>query len=54
MTPNAYTTNLVWSAIPPDICAGIRASKGVCEHPELLVVLSIDGFGSHLQGDALS
>ena len=53
MTPNAYMTNTVWNAIAPDICAGIHASKGVCEHPELWVVLSIDGFGSHLQGNAL-
>ncbi len=53
MTPNTYITILVWNAIAPDVCAGIRASKGVCEHPELWVVRSIDGFGSHMQVNAI-
>ncbi len=53
MTPNAYMTNEVWDELAADISEGIRACPGVRENPELWVVLSIDGFGSHLQGCAL-
>ena len=53
MTPNAYMTNIVWDELAADISEGIRACPGVRENPELWVVLSIDGFGSHLQGCAL-
>jgi hypothetical protein len=53
MTPNAYMTNEVWLDIAPSLCKGIRSMKGICDHPNWWVVLSYDGYGSHLQNDAL-
>jgi hypothetical protein len=48
MTPNAYMTNEVWIKITPHLCDGIRAMEGITNHPDWWIVLSLDGFGSHL------
>ena len=50
MTPNAYMTNKVWMKIVPHLCDGIRAMEGITNHPDWWIVLSLDGFGSHLVG----
>ena len=51
MTPSAYMTDEAWVNIGPNLCKGIWAMKGV--QPECWVVLSLDGFGSHLSSDQL-
>ena len=53
MTPNAYMTNEVWIKITPHLCDGIRAMEGITNHPDWWIVLSLDGFGSHLVGKSL-
>jgi hypothetical protein len=53
MTPNAYMTNEVWMKIVPHLCDGIRAMEGITNHPDWWIVLSLDGFGSHLVGKSL-
>jgi hypothetical protein len=53
MTPSAYMTDEAWRELVPHLCRGIRSMKGVCDHPDFWVVLSLDGFGSHLDTDAL-
>ena len=53
MTPNAYMTNEAWSNIVPKMCAGIREMEVIRDHPDKWVVLSLDGFGSHLDPDSL-
>ncbi len=50
MTPNAFMRNEVWLAIIPSLCNDIRAIKGMKNYPNLWVVLSLDGFGSHMVG----
>ena len=51
MTPNAYMTDQAWKNITPRLCKGMRKMKGVQD--SLWMVLSMDGFGSHLEGSAL-
>eukprot|EP00956_Cyclotella_meneghiniana_P008732 scaffold11931_cov56-Cyclotella_meneghiniana.AAC.4 len=51
MTPSAYMTDEAWTNIGPSLCKGIRAMKGV--QADCWVVLSLDGFGSHLTPDQL-
>ena len=48
MTPNAYMTNEAWANICPKMCKGIREMEIIRDHPDKWVVLSLDGFGSHL------
>ena len=40
-----------WCKIAPKLCKGLRKMKGVVDG--MWMVLSLDGFGSHLVGDAL-
>ena len=53
MTPNVYMTNKVWMKIVPHLCNGIRAMEGIKNHPDWWIVLSLNGFGSHLVGRSL-
>jgi hypothetical protein len=53
MTPNAYMMNGVWMKIVLHLCDGIRAMEGITSHPDWWIVLSLDGFGSHLVGKSL-
>jgi hypothetical protein len=46
-------TNEVWLDITPSLCKGICSVKGIRDHPNWWVVLSYDGYGSHLQNDTL-
>ena len=53
MTLNTYMTDEAWRELIPYLCMGIRSMNGVRDHPNFWVVLSLDGFGSHLDSDAL-
>jgi hypothetical protein len=53
MTPNGYLTDVTWNQLAPIIAAGIRNMPVIKDHPDWIVVLSLDGFGSHLQPEAL-
>ena len=48
MTPTAYMTDSVYAEIAPELAAGIRKMPHICEHPDWWVVVSLDGFGSHV------
>ena len=37
----------------PHLCDGIRAMKGITNHSDWWIVLSLHGFGSHLVGKSL-
>ena len=52
-TPNAYMTNDAWNLISEDFAKGLRQLPVVRDYPELWMVMTLDGFGSHLEGDAL-
>ena len=52
-TPNAYMTNKVWNKLAPDFTKGFCDLPDIKDYPELLMVLTPDGYVSHLQGDAL-
>ena len=52
-TPNAYMTDKVWNDIAPPFAKGLRDLPGIKEYTELWMVLTLDGYASHLQGDAL-
>ena len=51
MTLNAYMTDQAWKYITPKLYKGMSKMKGVWDG--LWMVLSMDGFGSHLEGSAL-
>lgn len=53
MTPNAYMTDEAWREIVPHLCKGIRAMEKIRDHPDFWVVLSLDGFGIHLDSESL-
>lgn len=48
MSPSAYMTDEVYDRLVPGLCAGIREMPVIKDHPEWWVVLSMDGFGSHV------
>jgi hypothetical protein len=48
MSPNAYMTDEVYLTLFPFLCKGIRQMPVIKEHPTWWVVLSLDGFGSHV------
>ncbi|KAI2510833.1 hypothetical protein MHU86_3619 [Fragilaria crotonensis] len=48
MTPSAYMTDCVYADIAPELADGIRKMPFICEHPSWWVVVSLDGFGSHV------
>ena len=52
-TPNAYMTDKVWNEMSTAFAAGVHQLKVICDYPELWVVMTLDGFGSHLQPEAL-
>ena len=51
-TPNVYTTDKVWNELAPDYSKGLPNLPVIKDCPELWTVLTLDGYGSHLQGDA--
>lgn len=52
-TPNAYMTDKVWNEISPAFAKGLRALPVVRDYPDLWMAITLDGYGSHLQGEAL-
>ena len=52
-TPNAYMTDNVWNELAPAFSKGFRDIPDIKYYPEICMVLILDGYGSHLQGDAL-
>ena len=52
-TPNAYMTDKVWNEMADTFAKGLRDLPLVCKYPDLWMAITLDGYGSHLQGDAL-
>ena len=52
-TPNSYTTDKVWNKLVPAFAKGILDLPVIKYYPELWMVLTLDGYGYPLQGDAL-
>jgi len=46
-------TNKVWNEMAPAFAKGLRAMPVVNKYPNLWMAITLDGFGSHLEGDAL-
>lgn len=46
-------TNEAWHNIAPKLCKDIREMEVICDHADWWVVLSINGFGSHLDNESL-
>ena len=53
MTPSAYMTDDAWKETTTGMCEGIRAMEKIKDHGDFWVLLSLHGFGSHLNMDAL-
>jgi hypothetical protein len=53
MTPNAYLNDETWIEIAPRLAKGIRSMEVIEQHPDWWVLMSLDGYGSHLQPKAL-
>ena len=51
MTPNAYMTDEAWAQIVPNLCESIRDMDVIRDHPQWWVLLTLDGFGSHVNVD---
>ena len=52
-TPNAYMTDVVWNKMSKAFAQGLRDLPIVRDYPDLWMVITLDGYGSHLQGEAL-
>jgi hypothetical protein len=52
MTPSAYMNDETWAKIAPVIADGIRAMPFIKDHPDWWVVMSLDGFSSHVNVDS--
>ena len=52
-TPNTYMGDKVWNKLAPDFSKGLRDVPVIKDYLELWMVLTLAGYGSHLQGDAL-
>lgn len=48
MTESAYMTDAVYAKIAPELADGIRKMPDICDHPDWWVIVSLDGFGSHV------
>jgi hypothetical protein len=48
MSPNAYMTDEVYLKLVTPLCHGIRQMPVIKDHPDWWVILSMDGFGSHV------
>ena len=48
MTPNAFMTDEAWLELVPKLCQSIRKQEVIRDHPDWWVLLSLDGFGSHV------
>ena len=52
-TPNSYMTDKVWNEITDTFAKGLQALPLVRKYPDLWISITLDGYGSHLQGDVL-
>ena len=52
-TPNAYMMDKVWNEMAPAFEKGLRDMPVVKNYLYLWLVITLDGFWSHLEGDAL-
>ena len=46
-------TDKVWNKMSTTFAAGVHQLPVICDYPELCMVMPLDGFGSHLQPNAL-
>ncbi len=53
MTPNAYMTDESWIKLTPFIANGILKMPVIKDHPDWMVCMTLNGFGSHLVPEAL-
>ncbi len=53
MTPSAFMTDKCWKKMVHKTSKGICAKPVIKDHPDFWCLLSLDGFGSHLNTDAL-
>ena len=49
MTPNAYMTDDAWLELVPHLCKYIHEMNVIKEHQHWWVLLSLDGYGSHVK-----
>ena len=52
-TPNAYLNDKTWRKMSPAFCKGICMMPVVRDYPDLCIVMTLDGFASHLDSVAL-
>ena len=52
-TPNKYMMDKVCNEMAPAFAKGLRDMPVAKNHPDLWMAITLDGFGSHLEGDAL-
>ena len=48
MTPNAFMTHDAWLELVPTLCKSLRSMEVICDHPDWWIIVSLDGFGSHV------
>jgi len=48
MTPNAYMTDEAWEEATEILAKGLRNLPVVCDYPDWWFILTLDGYGSHL------
>ena len=53
MTPNSYMTDETWLELSHSLGKGIRSMPVVKDHPDWWFLLCMDGYGSHVQPEAL-
>ena len=53
MTPNSFMTDETWLELSHSLGKGIRSVPVVKDHPDWWFLLCMDGYGSHLQPEAL-
>ncbi len=53
MTSNAYMTDEAWIKLTPFIANRIRNMVVIKDHPDWMVCMTLDRFGSHLVPEAL-
>ena len=51
--PNAYMTDNVWNELAPAFSKVLLDLPVIKEYPELWMVITLDGYRYHLQGNAL-
>ena len=52
-TKNSYMADKVWNEMAPAFAKGLQDKPFVKNYPDLWMAVTLDGFISHLEGDAL-